>query len=148
MTNEELEAAIAAGKEAEAKLAKRKAEPDWEAWRPALEAFYVAGNYMGRAGMVLDNPDKDNIRGFIAAAPHFPITAMADAEIEELARDLSKSCVGETIGQFVEAVVRETLSRVRLEPRWPSEAYGKQHTDGSRSGGQAPTNAYQQGGDV
>jgi hypothetical protein len=45
---------------------------------------------------------------------------MTDAEIWTLACELSESCSGKNREQFVDAVIRETLSRV--QPRWPSEA--------------------------
>jgi hypothetical protein len=68
-----LEAQIAAGKEAEAKLAALDAEPDWEAWRPALEAYYRGCGDHVQAGTPLDGMDKTAIRGLKAALPLAPL---------------------------------------------------------------------------
>jgi hypothetical protein len=61
---------------------------------------------------------------------------MTEAEIWTLACELSESCSGKTREQFVDAVIRETLSRV--QPRWPSEALevinSRKLTDGGDGG--------------
>ncbi len=64
--------------ELQAKLAEP--EPDWEAWRPALEAAYEAGwgdDY--QVGTPLDGADMRNIRGLIAALPLAPAAVTGSA---------------------------------------------------------------------
>lgn len=47
-------------------------EPDWEAWREALDAFYDVWRGFVLDAPRMDNSDKDYIRGMIAARPHMP----------------------------------------------------------------------------
>jgi len=47
-------------------------EPDWEAWRPALDAFYTCLGTTIRASDPLDSADRNNVRALIAAQPHMP----------------------------------------------------------------------------
>jgi hypothetical protein len=82
---DQIAAAKARRAEVQAELAKLDAEPDWEAWRPALEAFYDArGGYEGVA-TPLDHHDIRLVRGLIAAAPLIPRDAGQSATTEALA---------------------------------------------------------------
>lgn len=63
----ELEARLA---EAEAKHPDLR-QIDYEAYRPALEAFYVASDSVA-ASSPLDGADRDSIHGLIAAMPFMP----------------------------------------------------------------------------
>jgi hypothetical protein len=103
--------------ERQARLAELDAEPDYEAWRPALQAYYMT---YGRECLTcdpLDETDKNFIRALIAAFAKAPPmgSVMTDAEIEEL----TKGELPYTAARIKWAVKR-TLSRV--QPRWPSEA--------------------------
>jgi hypothetical protein len=161
MTNEELEAVIAAGKEAEAELAKRKTEPDWGKFHLLLETAKgrYAPDMVKLADFVVYNADA------FAAAPHFPVTAMTEAEIEALARECAAKTEIEHLYSYgptmtfkgAEYAIRETLSRVRPEPRWPSEeelekmmdaSYEMDAAWGSMKDLADRIRAYQQGGDV
>jgi len=114
--------------EKQARLAELDAEPDWEAWRPALEAYYVS--LWGRVPDLHTLPSnwaKVTIRGLIAALPKAPPmgSVMTDAEIGALAQ----KCAGYAYAfknpekgyaqNAARVAIRETLSRV--QPRWPSE---------------------------
>jgi hypothetical protein len=77
-TREEL---LAQRAEIDAKLAALDAEPDWEAWRAALDAFYAANVYDGcLSASPLDDSDKVNIRGLIAALPLAPAASLPMGE--------------------------------------------------------------------
>jgi hypothetical protein len=71
--------------EREAKLAKLDAEPDWEAWRPALEAFGKVFWGSPTTRMIQDDTKCSAIRGLIAAAPLMPRVAGQSATTEALA---------------------------------------------------------------
>ena len=75
----------------------------------------------GRAGKEKVNLALAALRRGMELAEAPPMgSVMTDAEIWTLACELSESCSGgKTREQFVDAVIRETLSRV--QPRWPSE---------------------------
>ena len=100
----------------DAKIAAAK-EPDWEAWRPALQKYY---NESGLGFHVdLGAVDKRRIRALIAAAPLMPVTAMTDEHVTTLRTHLD-------LGTFykhpnVEAAIRATLARGPVAA-WPSEA--------------------------
>ncbi len=114
-------------------------EPDYEAWRPALEAFYDVCPVMSGRGLTHDDDDKQNIRGLIAAFAKAPPmgSGMTEAEIEALARECAievykarggmdavrelSSWHGKGWAAYDGALtaIRETISRVH--PRWPSE---------------------------
>jgi hypothetical protein len=128
----ERETLLAEIAEKQARLAELDAEPDYEAWRPALEAYYMRDGKKDLTSYPLDEFDKTTIRGLIAAFAKAPPmgSVMTDAEIEALARE----CLGgvlwagelfTTRGHFkvnqekALANLRKTLSRV--QPRWPSE---------------------------
>jgi hypothetical protein len=105
----------------EAELAKLDAEPDWEAWRPALEAFGKVFWGSPTTRMIQDDTKRSAIRGLIAAAPLMPRDAgMADAEIAELARDCSSEDWRSPYDAARNAI-RETLKRAP-QVRWPGEA--------------------------
>jgi hypothetical protein len=69
----ELEALIA---EAQAALAAKEVEPDYEAWRPALQAFCVEASYASPRH-VFDEHEKCLVRGLIAALPLAPAEPVA-----------------------------------------------------------------------
>jgi hypothetical protein len=71
--------------EREAELAKLDAEPDWEAWRPALEAFGKVFWGSPTTRMIQDDTKRSAIRGLIAAAPLMPRDAGQSATTEALA---------------------------------------------------------------
>jgi hypothetical protein len=59
--------------EKQARLAELDAEPDWEAWRPALQAYCLT--LWGESYKItdtLDRADKERIRGLIAAFAKAP----------------------------------------------------------------------------
>lgn len=111
----------------DAQIAAAK-EPDWEAWRPFLQAYYDATGVGARAD--LDIFDKNRIRAFIAAAPLMPVTAMTEAEIEALARkcadDVAIVGCGPSTWQHDTALrasrraIRATLARGPVAA-WPGE---------------------------
>jgi hypothetical protein len=114
----------------EAELAKLDAEPDWEAWRPAVGAYYAAANWRSKPKAKPDILDKRVMAGLIAAAPLMPRDAgMTDAAIEEL-RDVFSIAYHKTapdnavlwhngVEDGIRAI-RETLKRAPLV-RWPEE---------------------------
>jgi hypothetical protein len=61
-----------AQKAAQARLAELDREPDYEAWRPALEALYGAWHNGATANTPLSSGDHLNIRGLIAAFAKAP----------------------------------------------------------------------------
>jgi hypothetical protein len=69
----ERETLLAEIAERQARLAEIDAEPDYEAWRPAHEAYFSTfhNGYRGYIGP-LDHWDKARIRGLIAALPKAP----------------------------------------------------------------------------
>jgi hypothetical protein len=120
-----------------AELRAKSAEPDYEAWRPALSLFYTVESGTDVSASPFDSADKRTIRGLITALPLAPRPAEAmddaagrwpsDAELRELAED-----VGDTLDPPLE------MARRLREWQTGGVAYGKKHTDGSRSGGQKP----------
>ncbi len=112
----------------EARLAELDKEPDYEAWRPALEAYYATA---GKAvSDPLDHTDKLNIRSLIAAFAKAPpdffaenakkSCPMTEAEIEALAKHYGQMIMPWSPPvDTLSALIRETLSHV--QPRWPSE---------------------------
>jgi hypothetical protein len=66
--NEFIEATL---EQRQARLAEIDAEPDYEAWRPALEAFCI-GQGDDAPNITLDKWDKATIRGLIAAFAKAP----------------------------------------------------------------------------
>jgi hypothetical protein len=69
----ERETLLAEIAEKQARIAEIDAEPDYEAWRPALQAFCLT--LWGESYKVsdpLDKFDKERIRGLIAALPKAP----------------------------------------------------------------------------
>lgn len=68
----ERETLLAEIAEKQARLAEIDAEPDWEAWRPALEVFIKASGWIDLTCYPLDRTDKANIRGLIAAFAKAP----------------------------------------------------------------------------
>jgi hypothetical protein len=137
----ERETLLAEIAEKQARLAKLDAEPDYEAWRPALEAYYTS--LWGQPPTLLNFPSdwaKGVIRGLAAALPKAPPmgSVMGEAEIEALARQCLGGvlCAGELFtsdGHFkvneekALANLSETLSCV--QPRWPSEAELREMAD-------------------
>lgn len=111
----ERETLLAEIAERQARLAELDAEPDYEAWRPALEAFHASTGW-GTAPLW---GDERCIRGLIAALAKAPPTGsvMTEAEQRELAREAARNSKGRLDAATYS--IRETLSRV--QPRWPSE---------------------------
>jgi hypothetical protein len=68
----ERETLLAEIAEKQARLAELDAEPDYEAWRPALEALMGATSWTDMTRDPLDQTDKAIIRGLIAALPKAP----------------------------------------------------------------------------
>ena len=117
-----------------AQLAARDAEPDWEAWRPAVDAFIEAYKTSGAAF------DEAARKGLIAALPLAPRAVMDDDAHDMLRslemwlcnwRDLDLSDVvadgGVTAAMVVQqeantkvAAIRATLSRVPAAA-WPDK---------------------------
>jgi hypothetical protein len=125
----ERETLLAEIAERQARLAEIDAEPDYEAWRPALEAYYIS--FWGQPPTLLNFPSdwaKGVIRGLTAALPKAPPmgSVMGEAEIEALAQKCAEYVYAykdpeKAYAQNAARVaIRETLSRV--QPRWPSEA--------------------------
>jgi hypothetical protein len=129
----ERETLLAEIAEKQARLAEIDAEPDYEAWRPALEAYYFS---LWSQPLALSNfPSswaKDVIRGLIAAFAKAPPTGsvMGEAEIDDIAKRCAVEAAEETGNHHLSnaaavafnacgKAIRETLSRV--QPRWPSE---------------------------
>jgi hypothetical protein len=110
--------------ELQAQLAAMDAEPDWEAWRPALNTFLQATGWKAGPSWV----DEKRIRGLIAALPLAPRAAMDDAAVEALARSVVANYypdlpVGKLPGYDVsvaQSAIRATLSRVPAAA-WPGE---------------------------
>jgi hypothetical protein len=69
---DQIAAAKARRAEVQAELAKLDAEPDWEAWRPALDAYFAEQGYGDYASTPLDADDIRVVRALIAAAPLMP----------------------------------------------------------------------------
>jgi hypothetical protein len=67
----ERETLLAEIAERQARLAEIDAEPDWQAWRPALKAFCI-GQGDDAPNITLDKWDKATIRGLIAAFAKAP----------------------------------------------------------------------------
>jgi|688.fasta_scaffold2478735_1 hypothetical protein len=98
MTTNERETLLAEIAERQARLAEIDAEPDYEAWRPALEAYYMRDGELDLTCDPLDEIDKANIRGLIAAfakappmgecQPRWP----SEAELDEMAHESSEWC--------------------------------------------------------
>jgi hypothetical protein len=72
----ELERQIA---ELQAQLAALDAEPDWEAWRPALRAMYAVDGCGMEPSRPLDGTDRRNVEAMIAALPLAPRAVMGGA---------------------------------------------------------------------
>jgi hypothetical protein len=70
----ERETLLAEIAERQARLAEIDAEPDYEAWRPALQAYYMTDCGAKLAANPLDRADKRFIRGLIAAFAKAPPT--------------------------------------------------------------------------
>jgi hypothetical protein len=81
LSAEELDAQIEA---LTAEKARRDAEPDWDAWRPALLHFIAATHYPP-VSPGLDTCDKMHIRALQAAAPHFPTPEIDESQIHQIA---------------------------------------------------------------
>jgi hypothetical protein len=104
---DQIAAAKARRAEVQAELAKLDAEPDWEAWRPALDAYFAEQGYGEYASTPLDADDIRLVRALIAAAPLIPRDAgMTDAEIEAMTE-------GEPpyTASRIKWAIRETLKR-------------------------------------
>jgi len=67
--------------EALAMLAECNAEPDWEAYRDALGAFYAG---KAKASTPLDDTDIKNAKGLKETHPHMPETKALKDEIYDL----------------------------------------------------------------
>jgi hypothetical protein len=68
----ERETLLAEIAEKQARLAELDAEPDYEAWRPALDAFYDARMVEGKSAIPFSKWDKNIIRYLIAALAKAP----------------------------------------------------------------------------
>jgi hypothetical protein len=137
----ERETLLAEIAEKQARLAEIDAEPDYEAWRPVLQAYYMRDGKKDLTCDPLDESDKVNIRGLIAAFAKAPPmgSVMPEAEIEALAdslgpfkfnvtkhedysgehREWSEEYTLPVGAALTRQIVAATLSRV--QPRWPSE---------------------------
>lgn len=103
-----------------AKLAALDAEPDLEAWRPALEAFQESRGNLPPS-TPFDDFDFNVIRALQAALPLAPAPSpMGEREIAELARELRVQYENTLYSteEAIALVIRETLRRV---PAWPGE---------------------------
>jgi hypothetical protein len=69
-------------------------EVDWEAWRPALEAYYAGDPAFACCQVNMEEEDKNTIRGLIAAAPLMPVQAMG----EDAAKALDQA--GQWFGEY------------------------------------------------
>ena len=112
----------------QARLAELDAEPDYEAWRPACNAWLEAAGYSSEVdNAAFDNWSKSIIRGLIAAFAKAPPmgSGMTEAEIEALAKKSAENAYAYNDPEKAYAqnaarvAIRQTLSRV--QPRWPSE---------------------------
>ena len=127
-TREELMAQIAereaANERDRAKLAALDAEPDWEAWRPALKAFEESrGNIP--PSTPFNGYDFKVIRALQAALPLAPApTPMGEREIAELARELRVQYENTRYSteEAIALVIRETLRRVPAAPPMGEES--------------------------
>jgi hypothetical protein len=68
----ERETLLAEIAERQARLAQIDAEPDYEAWRPALEAYLAVDDIAAKPSTPLDSWDRQCIRGLIAAFAKAP----------------------------------------------------------------------------
>jgi hypothetical protein len=109
--------------ELEAALKAKKAaavEPDWEAWRPALEAFYQPWRNC-EVATPMDDEDKLNVEGLIAALLLAPMPAqMGEDDASQALQDYME----EQNGIFLkasewDAAIREALKLSRPAARWP-----------------------------
>jgi hypothetical protein len=129
-------------------LAAMEAEPDYEAWRPALNAYYAGYGLRATAEIpfdeadksairglqaALDEADESAIRGLQAALPLAPADPVDEAWIERTAREavregedncdasptFSKAAAYDYAKASARAAIRATLNR---GARWPSEA--------------------------
>lgn len=121
------EAKLAENAEVEAAIAA-KAEPDYEAWRPALDAYLStvgAGYFPAKPEMSV--AEKAIIRGIIAALPLAPAEPVDDAWIEQTVRGIATqrgvtgasnlvSIRSDDYRRDLEAAIRATLARCA---RWP-----------------------------
>jgi hypothetical protein len=94
----ERETLLAEIAEKQARLAEIDAEPDYEAWRPALQAYFDIASCGDYASAPLDYEDKRCIRGLIAALPKAPPMGErqprwpSEAELDEMAHESSEWC--------------------------------------------------------
>lgn len=92
----ERETLLAEIAEKQARLAELDAEPDYEAWRPALQAYYMRDGKKDLACYPLDEFDKTTIRGLIAAFAKAPPMGSVMGEVrvtEEQSASLHKAMV-------------------------------------------------------
>jgi hypothetical protein len=94
-------------------LAAMEAEPDYEAWRPALEAYCKGGDW-NDASNPMDALDERRIRGLIAALPLAPAEPV-DFDVEALAR-LSRDQFPRSPYDAALFAIRATLNR---DAWWP-----------------------------
>ncbi len=132
MMTDERDRLLAEKARIEAELAKLDAETDWEAWRPALEAFYSLTEAGELAATPFDEEDKDTVRRLIAAAPLMPRDAgMSEEEIGLLAREFAANrgmngasnlvaIRSDDYRRDLSNAIRETLKRAP-QVRWPGE---------------------------
>jgi len=84
----ERETLLAEIAEKQARLAEIDAELDYEAWRPALEAYYTRDEKIEVTCDPLDETDKATIRGLIAAFAKAPPMGQprwpSEAELREM----------------------------------------------------------------
>jgi hypothetical protein len=135
----ERETLLAEIAERQARLAEIDAEPDYEAWRPALEAYIKAAGWTDLTCYPLDETDKATIRGLIAAFAKAPPMGKCPTCGKDYSDGLvcsdafhlpagtptywppeEKGTTWNSGGSCGSSVATETLSRV--QPRWPSEA--------------------------
>ena len=129
-TKEQIEAEIAA---LQAELAKVDDEPDWEAWRPALDAYYNGDPAFWGCEVDMCEEDKNAILGLIAAAPLMPTAAMTDAEIEELAEEAVRDPNWFGTRTSARLAIRATIARLgHGRKAWPSEAELREMAQGIR----------------
>ena len=134
-TREELMAQIAereaANERDRAKLAALDAEPDWEAWRPALKAFEESrGNIP--PSTPFNGYDFKVIRALQAALPLAPAPLpMGEDEIEALASKIAQDgSLWASQRDLARLAIRETLRRVSPDSAWPiRRADGKTYAE-------------------
>jgi hypothetical protein len=103
----------------QAALAAMEAEPDYEAWRPALSAFYKGCGRTGQPPDVLARVYKEHIDGLIAALPLAPAGPVDEAWIERTAREITQNGdLWATPRDLAILAIRATLNR---GARWPGD---------------------------